>query len=420
MVFETPLGRGTHRLQPRLQMLERRDVVEAAVAKGRAVEALGRSEPADLAVEPVVVVVANVLGQGRLGLCQRAEDLAVEDLRLEDAPEALDLAVRPGRVHLGADVADVQLLQSPAEARKHAGDPVHERRAVVAHELERYAAQINSLAQPGQDRSEDRIAVDAQTEHEARVVIDQADDPGLQASPRGELDEEGPLDVDVPELVGPAALVARSPLRRQRRARCPVLVEEPLDPAVAHRRDAAAAQLGRDALGIPVRGQAHGDDDELDPDGVTEPGDARAAPLRAQLWQTPGRVGRPPAEQRGAAGLSDRERRTEALLPPDAQRASAPAHHRDRIRTWNRIGRSAAARGQKAKARPFLKSVPQPAPLGVALMRRRRTRSAIDGPPRSPSGKIPTPSRTLVGPSQNSCGTTPRPLGARPRTWDLG
>src|SRR6266508_5910808 len=87
MVFETPLGRGTHRLQPRLQMLERRDVVEAAVAKGRAVEALGRSEPADLAVEPVVVVVANVLGQGRLSLCQRAEDLAVEDLRLKDAPE---------------------------------------------------------------------------------------------------------------------------------------------------------------------------------------------------------------------------------------------------------------------------------------------------------------------------------------------
>src|SRR6266542_4282314 len=218
MVFETPLGHGTQRLQPPLQMCESGDVLEAAVAEGRAVEALGRREPADLAVQAVVVVVANVLGQGRLGLGQRAEDLAVEDLGLEDAPEALDLAVRPGRVHLGTDVANVQLLQALAEAREHAGDPVHERRAVVGHELERDAAEVNALAQPGQDRAKDRIAVDAQTKHEARVVVDQADDPGLEASPRGELDEEGALDVDVPELVGPAALVARPPLRRQRRA----------------------------------------------------------------------------------------------------------------------------------------------------------------------------------------------------------
>src|SRR6266511_2659751 len=288
MVFETPLGRGTQRLQPPLQMCEGGDVLEATVAEGRAVEALGRREPADLAVQAVVVVVANVLGQGRLGLGQRPEDLAVEDLGLEDAPEALDLAVGPGRVHLGTDVADVQLLQAFAEAREHAGDPVHERRAVVGHELERDAAEVNALAQPGKDRAKDRIAVDAQTKHEARVVVDESDDPGLEASPRGELDEEGALDVDVPELVWPAALVARPPLRRQRRARRPVLVEEPLDPAVAHRRDAAAAQFGRDALGVPVRGPAHGDDDELDPGGVAERGDAQPTPLGVALmrWGT--------------------------------------------------------------------------------------------------------------------------------------
>ncbi|MEJ7697755.1 MAG: hypothetical protein WKF78_14340 [Candidatus Limnocylindrales bacterium] len=57
-------------------------------------------------MEPVVVVVAGVGGDRGLGGGQVDELLTVEDLGLEGRPEGLDLAVRPGRVDLGPDVAD--------------------------------------------------------------------------------------------------------------------------------------------------------------------------------------------------------------------------------------------------------------------------------------------------------------------------
>src|SRR5713226_9827508 len=96
VVFETASGRRTQVLQAGLQMREGGDVLEAAVAERGAVEALGRGQPADLAVQPVVVVVGGVALEGGLGVGERAEDLAIEDLGLEGAPEAFDLAVRPG------------------------------------------------------------------------------------------------------------------------------------------------------------------------------------------------------------------------------------------------------------------------------------------------------------------------------------
>ena len=85
---------------------ERRDVLEAAVGERRAVEALGRGLPVELAVEPVVVVVAGVGGDRGVRGREVREVLAVEHLGLEGRPEGLDLAVRPGRVDLGPDVAD--------------------------------------------------------------------------------------------------------------------------------------------------------------------------------------------------------------------------------------------------------------------------------------------------------------------------
>ena len=77
-------------------MFERRHVLEALVGEGCAVPALGGGLPADGAVEPVVVVVDREPGQPLVRGLGRGEQLAVEQLRLEDAPEALDLAVRPG------------------------------------------------------------------------------------------------------------------------------------------------------------------------------------------------------------------------------------------------------------------------------------------------------------------------------------
>jgi hypothetical protein len=73
-----------------------RHAAEAAVGEGRAVEPFGRCLPAELAVEPVVVVVAGVGGDGRLGRGEIGELLAIEDLRLEDRPEASILPLVQG------------------------------------------------------------------------------------------------------------------------------------------------------------------------------------------------------------------------------------------------------------------------------------------------------------------------------------
>ncbi len=77
-------------------MLECGDVLEAPVGEGRAVVAFGRSVPAEFAMEAVVVVVAREAGQAVVRGLGGGEQLAVEQLGLEDAPEALDLAVGPG------------------------------------------------------------------------------------------------------------------------------------------------------------------------------------------------------------------------------------------------------------------------------------------------------------------------------------
>jgi hypothetical protein len=104
------------------------DVVEAAIGEGRGVVPLGRRAPVDLAVQAVVVVVAGEALEGGVG--QRAEHFTVEDLALEGRPERLDLAVGPRRVDLGADVADLEVAQRLAEARRHPGHPVDEGRQV--------------------------------------------------------------------------------------------------------------------------------------------------------------------------------------------------------------------------------------------------------------------------------------------------
>src|ERR1019366_4786443 len=135
-----------------------------------------------------------------------------ENLGLEDKPEGLDLAVGPGRVDLGAQVVDVQLLQPPAKAREHVGHPGDKGLAVVAHQLQGLAAELEAVLEPAQDRRRVEIRVDAQADYETRVVVDDANDPGLDVAACGQPNEERPLDVDVPELVRTSALVARTTL----------------------------------------------------------------------------------------------------------------------------------------------------------------------------------------------------------------
>jgi hypothetical protein len=81
----------------------------------------------------------------------------------------------------------------------------------------------------------------------------------------------------VPERVRARSFVAGATQAGGRRSCCPEIVERPLDPEVTHDGDLSATQLGRDAFGVPVRGEAYRAHDLLDPDGVLKLRDARAA-----------------------------------------------------------------------------------------------------------------------------------------------
>src|SRR5713101_5213522 len=76
------------------------DVLEATIYERGAVVPFGRSQPAQTTTEAMVVVVLSETCQSCFGLSEAVKALAVEDLRLEDVPESLDLAVGPGRADL--------------------------------------------------------------------------------------------------------------------------------------------------------------------------------------------------------------------------------------------------------------------------------------------------------------------------------
>ena len=104
-------------LEPWLQVRQGWDVREASVAEGGSVVSLGGREPAKDPRQPVVVVVLGELGQCGLGMSEAREALAVEDLGLQDVPEGFDLAIRPRRVDLGAQVPDAQSRGAVCQTR---------------------------------------------------------------------------------------------------------------------------------------------------------------------------------------------------------------------------------------------------------------------------------------------------------------
>ena len=84
------------------------DVLEAAVGEGSAVVALGRGQPAQNLAQSVVVVVLREAIQGSFSRGQAGEAFPIQDFGLQDVPEGFDLAVRPRRGDLGAEVPDVE------------------------------------------------------------------------------------------------------------------------------------------------------------------------------------------------------------------------------------------------------------------------------------------------------------------------
>lgn len=159
----------------------------------------------------------------------------------------------------------MEVGERPPEERQDARHPGHEGAAVVAHDLERDAHQLEAVTQPGQDGLAARSRQDAQADEETAVVVDEADDPDLRVVALGALQEEGALDVDVPQLIGSAPLVAWTPRPTHRGPRRALLGEEGIDGVVAERVDVAPRQLRGQALAVPVGQEAHHDDGPLDP-----------------------------------------------------------------------------------------------------------------------------------------------------------
>ena len=169
------------------------------------------------------------------------------------------------------------------------------------------SAQLEAVAQPGEDGLGARPGQDAQADEEAGVVVDEADDPDLRVVAGSTLQEEGPLDVDVPELVGSAALVGRATLAVDSRPRGPVLAEDMIDRVVVERVDVPARELRGEALAVPVRQEAHHDDDPLDPG--RQPLSHWSSWSRSEGLDATLRIGPAPAMQAGPARTEGQGRR---------------------------------------------------------------------------------------------------------------
>src|SRR3989440_855643 len=343
-------------------MVQSGDVLEPEVGEGGAVVALRRCDPAERAAKSVVVVVVDEVGERRLGFKEASEALTIEHLLLQDAPESLDLAVGSGRADLGSQMLDVEVAQALAEAGEHARHPDHEGEAVVTHQLEGVTAQLEALVEPSQDRRRLGLGQDAQPDHEAGMVVDQAHDPGLDVVLAAEVDEEGALDIDVPELIGSSPLVAGPWSRWDTAAGAAAGLEQAIDVGVANLIDPAPGQFSRDPLRVPVGEQANSDDDSVDPNRDGRP----------QLQRTPRALDQPVdavllvASQPAVQGTSRHSQLSTRApytgLPRSPHRAHPSAHLIKAIARRPRSGRPAVLSGQEEEPGALLVVVaPNPA-----------------------------------------------------------
>jgi len=252
-------------LEPGLEVSQSRNVLKATVGEWRSVVALSGSQPSEYAAQPVVVVVVGETCQCCFGSGEAVKALAIENLRPEDVPESLDLAVGPGRADLRAKILDSKVAQLLSEQREHAGQPGDKRLTVVAHELNRVAVQFEGFIQPLEDGRGFALVQDAKVDNEPGMLVNQTDSPGLDVITTSQVDEEGALDVDVPEFVwaylarsGDRGVWGQSPdwsrkLRRDGDMVGPDLV------------DLAPHHFGGNPLRIPVGVKPNGDNDQVDP-----------------------------------------------------------------------------------------------------------------------------------------------------------
>src|SRR5439155_20348883 len=95
-------------------------------------------------------------------------------------------------------------------------------------------------------------------------VVDEGDEVTAPAGSAGALEEGRALEVDVPQLVGVATLVARTGHTGDAWAVAAGSSQQAVDLAMAQRPDLAPTQLGRQATAVPVGQEAHRQDQPLD------------------------------------------------------------------------------------------------------------------------------------------------------------
>ena len=145
-------------------------------------------------------------------------------------------------------MSNPEVTQVFAKSREHAGQPGHKGLAVVAHELKRLAAKFKAFVKPAQHPGGCGPGQDCQPDHEPRVVVHQAEDPGPDVFATAQVDEERAFDVDVPEFVGLASLVAWARSARHGSTATTERLEELVDVARADSEYLSAPHLGRDSL----------------------------------------------------------------------------------------------------------------------------------------------------------------------------
>ena len=261
-------------------------------------------------------------------------------------------------------MADMQFREGPAEQGEDARHPDHERRAVVAHQLERRAAQLDAVIEPGKDRRSAGLRQDAQADQEPGVVVDEADDPDLLVLAHRAAQEERALVVDMPELVWASPLVRRSALPVDGRARGAQPGQQGIDRVVVERVDLAPRELGRQALAVPVRQEPHDDDGLLHPRGQAD-GQRAARPV-GECLETAGLVAGPPAVEARPAD-AEGQGRGDALVTGDPHAPGAEAQARQAapdVRSW----RTTAAGREEEEAGAFLVRVPEQSAVGLGAV----------------------------------------------------
>src|SRR6266567_2653894 len=252
-------------LEPGLQMSQSGDVLKATIGERGAVVALSGSQPSEDAAQPVVVVVLGETRQCSFGSGKAFKALPVEDLRLEDVPESLDLAVGPRRADLRAQMLNSKFAELLSEQSEDAWHPDDKRLSVVAHELKRLAAQFEAFVQPSEDGRGFVLVQDAKPDNEPGMVVNKTNKPGLDVTAAPQVDEERALDVDVPEFVGPTSFVAGTGRSGHSSPTAAAGCEETIDMVGADLVDLASHHFGGNPLRVPVGVKPDGDDDQVDP-----------------------------------------------------------------------------------------------------------------------------------------------------------